>query len=74
MKLVKKLGWVLLIALIIAQFFRPEKNQGDLTSVAAFVAETNPSEEVQVILKNTCYEKHDTLTSYNSIPRFYNSR
>ncbi len=64
MKLVKKIGWALLIALIIAQFFRPDKNEGDLTSITAFVEETKPSEEVQVILKNTCYDCHSNFTRY----------
>ena len=64
MKILKKIGWVLLIALLIAQFFRPDKNEGDLTSVSAFEAETNSSNEVQTILKNTCYDCHSNFTRY----------
>lgn len=64
MKLVKKIGLVLVIALIIAQFFGPEKNEGDFASVAAFEAETNPPEDVKLILKNACYDCHSNVTQY----------
>lgn len=64
MKIVKKIGLALLVLLIIAQFFGPEKNAGDIASVAAFEAETNPPEDVKLILKNTCYDCHSNHTRY----------
>lgn len=64
MKILKKLGIVLLTLLIIAQFFGPEKNQGDLASVNPFIEETNPPVEVQNILKNTCFDCHSNNTIY----------
>lgn len=64
MKLVKKIGWILLIALVIAQFFGPEKNAGDATSITAFEAETNPPKDVKLILKNACYDCHSDVTRY----------
>ena len=64
MKIVKKIGYVLLIALIIAQFFGPEKNEGNLESVATFIAETNPPAEVKKILETTCYDCHSDKTTY----------
>ena len=51
MKILKKIGWFLVIVFVIAQFFGPEKNEGDLTSVSTFIDETNPPEEVQKIMK-----------------------
>ncbi|SHH44197.1 heme-binding domain-containing protein [Winogradskyella jejuensis] len=63
-KLLKKLGLALLIVFVLAQFFGPEKNQGDLASVDAFLAETNPPEDVKVILKNACFDCHSDNTTY----------
>ena len=64
MKILKKIGIILLVALIIAQFFRPEKNEGNIDSVNAFLAETNPSQEVTKILQTTCFDCHSSNTTY----------
>ncbi|MBP0903273.1 heme-binding domain-containing protein [Mariniflexile gromovii] len=64
MKIVKKIFLFLLIALVIAQFFGPEKNEGDLASIDAFLAETNPPEDVKLILKETCFDCHSDVTRY----------
>lgn len=64
MKIVKKIGLVLLIVFIIAQFFGPDKNDGDINTVAAFETETNPPEDVKLILKNACYDCHSDATNY----------
>ncbi len=64
MKIIKKIGLILLIVFVIAQFFRPEKNAGDLTAVNAFLAETKPPEAVKVILKETCFDCHSNHTRY----------
>ncbi|HMC02154.1 MAG TPA: heme-binding domain-containing protein [Flavobacteriaceae bacterium] len=69
MKILKRIGWFLLILLIIAQFFRPEKNQGDIGSVSAFIEETNPPDNVHLVLKETCFDCHSNVTSY---PWYYN--
>lgn len=63
-KLLKKLGLSLLIVFVLAQFFGPEKNQGDITSVDAFLAETKPPEEVKIILKSACFDCHSDVTKY----------
>lgn len=62
--MLKKVLLVLLIAFVVGQFFGPEKNEGDLTSVNAFLAETNPPEEVRLILEETCYDCHSDATRY----------
>lgn len=64
MKILKKIGLFLLIALVIAQFFRPEKNDGNIDTVNAFIAETNPPAEVTQILKTTCFDCHSAKTNY----------
>ncbi|GAL67428.1 heme-binding domain-containing protein [Jejuia pallidilutea] len=64
MKIVKKIGLALLVVFVIAQFFGPEKNLGDIASVAAFEAETNPPEDVKAILETTCYDCHSDVTRY----------
>jgi len=65
MKIIKKVLLVLVIAFIIAQFFRPDKNDGDLATVDAFMAETNPPEDVKIILKETCFDCHSDVTQVN---------
>mgnify|MGYP005999315597 CR=1 FL=1 len=64
MKYLKKLGWLLIIIFVIAQFFQPEKNEGDISSVATFISETNPPKEVHSILKNACFDCHSNKTKY----------
>ena len=64
MKMIKKILLALLILLVIAQFFSPEKNQGELASIEPFLEETNPPENVKMILKESCYDCHSDFTRY----------
>ncbi len=64
MKVIKKIGLLFLILLLIAQFFRPEKNEGNLSSIEPFLLETNPPENVKTILQETCYDCHSNVTRY----------
>jgi hypothetical protein len=64
MQIIKKVLWLLLIAFVVAQFFGPEKNQGDMASIDAFMAETNPPEDVKMILKEACFDCHSDVTRY----------
>ncbi|MEY8849282.1 heme-binding domain-containing protein [Psychroserpens sp. XS_ASV72] len=64
MKLLKKILLVLLVLFIVAQFFGPEKNQGDIASIEPFLEETKPSPEVKGILKETCFDCHSSVTRY----------
>mgnify|MGYP001822824526 CR=1 FL=1 len=64
MKIVKKSLILLLIAFVIAQFFSPEKNQGEIASIDAFINETAPPENVKVILKEACLDCHSDVTKY----------
>ena len=64
MKILKKAGILLLLVLLVAQFFGPEKNKGDITAVEPFINETQPSDQVHQILKNTCFDCHSNVTRY----------
>ena len=64
MKIIKRIGLILLVVLIIAQFFGPKKNVGDSGSLEPFYADTNPSDNVKLILKNACLDCHSDNTNY----------
>ncbi|MAP53498.1 heme-binding domain-containing protein [Altibacter sp.] len=65
MKKILKIFLVLaLIALIVIQFIRPEKNQAGYESVMAFERETKPSAQVASLLKENCYDCHSNHTQY----------
>jgi hypothetical protein len=63
-KLLKNLVLAILIVLVLAQFFGPEKNDGDISSVDAFLADTNPPEDVKAILKSSCFDCHSDHSRY----------
>ena len=69
MKIIKKNLMVLLVALVIAQFFGPEKNEGEISSLDNFLSETNPPENVKAILKESCFDCHSNTTRY---PWYFN--
>lgn len=64
MKILKKIILLLFLAFICAQFFRPEKNQGEIASLDAFLIETNPPDEVKLVLKQACFDCHSDFTRY----------
>ena len=69
MRILKKILWLLLIVIIIAQFFKPKKNQGTTESTLAFIEDTNPPENVKLILKESCFDCHSDTTRY---PWYFN--
>ena len=64
MKIVKKILISVSVVLVLAQFFGPKKNDGNMATVATFLAETNPPEDVKKILETTCFDCHSSKTSY----------
>ena len=64
MKIIKKILFLLLIVLVIAQFFGPEKNQGEIASLDSFMLESHASDEVKMILKESCFDCHSDVTRY----------
>lgn len=64
MKLGKKIAWVLLIAFVAIQFYRPERNESTGEHLSKFLSETNPPEQVAGILESSCYDCHSNHTNY----------
>ena len=62
--LLKKLGLAILIVVVLAQFFGPEKNVGEISSIEPFLTDTNPPEDVKMILKTACFDCHSNHTRY----------
>ena len=63
-KILKTILIVLLIAFIVIQFFRPEKNLGVEVASNQLTAAQNVPENVQQILKVSCYDCHSNTTHY----------
>ena len=53
-----------LIALVVIQFIRPDRNDGGYETVMVFEKEAKPSVEVAAILKENCYDCHSDHTRY----------
>lgn len=64
MKLLKRILTIALIALLLLQFWRPEKNTSSENVVADFEQETRPTKAVATILKQKCYDCHSNNTVY----------
>lgn len=62
--MMKKIGLVLVVLFVIAQFFGTEKNDAPTRELEAFITETKPSEEVKNILSAKCYDCHTNKTTY----------
>jgi len=63
-RILKILGYVLVITLIVMQFFRPDKNEGGYESISNFEKDTRVSDEVLSILKKNCFDCHTNQTRY----------
>ncbi len=61
--MLKKIFLVLIAALILIQFFRPAKNQSGEVSKDISTVYTLP-DDVQQILKTSCYDCHSNYTEY----------
>ena len=60
----KKIGYGLLLIIIVIQFFRIDKTNPEVSLENDFIALTAPPEEISVILKSTCYDCHSNETNY----------
>ncbi|MDH7446968.1 heme-binding domain-containing protein [Aquimarina sp. 2201CG14-23] len=60
----KKIGLLVLLALIVMQFIRPDKNESGYESVAFFENEVQPTPEIKELLKSNCYDCHSNQTVY----------
>ena len=64
MKIIKIVLILALLTLVILQFFPPEPNTASPGHASEFFAETNPPEEVRVILETSCFDCHSDHTEY----------
>ena len=62
--MVKKIVLGVVVILIAIQFIRPNKNESGYESVAFFEKETQPSTEMQELLRSKCYDCHSYQTNY----------
>lgn len=62
--MIKKISLGLLIVLIAIQFIGIEKNNATTPEVQDFIAETQPSKEIQAVLEAKCFDCHSNKTSY----------
>jgi len=63
-KVIKTILIVLLIALIIIQFIRPAKNAGEEIAANQIAAVQQVPDDVQQMLKVSCYDCHSNTTRY----------
>ncbi len=68
-KVLKTIGWLLLISLIAIQFFRPEKNINTGDQPNAISKKYIVSTDVKTILDKACMDCHSNNTRY---PWYYN--
>lgn len=65
MKWIKRFFTLALIAFIVMQFVRPDKNEeGNYASVQTFLEETKPISSVAATLETACYDCHSNQTVY----------
>lgn len=62
--LLRKLMMVLVLALIIIQFFRPERNEGEQKIPSSIENRFPVRSEVASILERACYDCHSNRTAY----------
>ncbi|WP_445382454.1 heme-binding domain-containing protein [Robiginitalea sp. IMCC43444] len=64
MKVPKKIAILLLLFLLGIQFVRPEKNIDHSDHLIPFFTETNPPENVKLIMKSNCFDCHSNHSEY----------
>ena len=64
MRIIKNILIIALVALVLLQFYRPEKNDAEFRDIASFEAETKPPAEIKAILERKCYDCHSNKTEY----------
>ena len=63
-KVFKPIGWLLLIALVIIQFFHPKKNIHEIDQPNAISKKFQVSADVKIILDKACMDCHSNNTRY----------
>jgi len=63
-KIIKYLAILGLLAFVVMQFIRPDKNSEGYETVMTFESETKPSKQLAAVLKENCYDCHSGQTRY----------
>ena len=63
-KLIRYTLIILLLALVVIQFIRPDRMVPDYDESQDFIASVNPPAEVAQLLKSACYDCHSWKTKY----------
>lgn len=63
-KILKKTMLLLLVVFVVIQFFRPTKNLASAASINNITAKYSIPNDVQAILKTSCYDCHSNNTKY----------
>ncbi|CAA0166297.1 heme-binding domain-containing protein [Tenacibaculum maritimum] len=69
MKISPKGGLLIVLVFAGMQFFKPNKNEGESSSLTYFITETKANKEVVEVLKSACFDCHSSITKY---PWYYN--
>jgi hypothetical protein len=64
MTLSKKILYAILAALLVIQFIRPTRNNGETDGANAIAKKYQVPEEVHSILKQSCFDCHSNKTNY----------
>jgi len=64
MKWIKRFFIMALLALVVIQIIRPDKNEGGYEDLTVFINETKPSPAVAATLEAACYDCHSNQTRY----------
>ncbi len=62
--MIKRFFLLLLLAFIISQFLRPNKNESSYASIEDFEKATVVPDHIKTILQNNCYDCHSSTTRY----------
>lgn len=60
----KKIALILLIGLVIAQFFRIDKTNPPIQKEVDFLSMVNPPADIKAIVHNACYDCHSHESEY----------
>lgn len=60
----KIVGGLLLVVLVVIQFFRPEKNQGSLFQESDLLNVVSVPDTLAALLRTSCYDCHSNHTEY----------
>lgn len=63
-RIFKFVGLVLLVLLVVLQFFRPDLNRAEVNPELDLIAVTSPPDPIASMLRTSCYDCHSNQTAY----------